>query len=129
VHGDPKCANVGIALDAGRRVVLLDWQFVTAAPPAVDLSWLLAMFATVLPCSLDEALEEYRAALARRLGSRFSEHWWQPQLDLALLGQFLRMGHMFMDRSHTEKWAPFHDHYKNLLAWWYPHVRAGAALL
>jgi hypothetical protein len=129
VHGDPKCANVGIEPSPGGRVVLLDWQFVTVAPPAVDLSWFLAMFTTVLPCSLDEAIEEYRTALAQRLGSRFDERWWQPQLDLGLLGQFLRMGHMLMGRTRQEHWAPFHEHFRALLPWWFDRMRAGAALL
>jgi hypothetical protein len=87
------------------------------------------MFTTVLPISLDEAIEEYRVCLARRLGSRFDERWWQPQLDLALLGQFLRMGHLFMDRSHAERWTPFHDHYRALLDWWIERMRAGARWL
>jgi hypothetical protein len=129
VHGDPKCANLGIETGADGRVVLLDWQFVTAAPPAVDLSWFLAMFTTVLPISLDEAIEEYRACLVRRLGSRFDECWWQPQLELALLGQFLRLGHLFMDRTRNERLALFHDHYRALLDWWFEHMRAGARWL
>jgi hypothetical protein len=129
VHGDLKCANLGVEPAPNGRVVLLDWQFVTCAPPSVDLSWFLAMFTTVLPCSLDEAIEEYRATLARRLGSRFDERWWQPQLDVGLLGQFLRMGHMLMSRTAQARWAPFHEHYRTMLTWWYEHMRAGAAWL
>ena len=129
VHGDPKCANVGLEPGADGRVVLLDWQFVTTAPPAVDLSWFVGMFSMVLPISFDQAIAEYRAGLARRLGNRFDEQWWGPQLELALIGQFLRMGHLFMTRSHTEPWVPFHEHYRALLAWWFERVRAAAAYL
>ena len=89
VHGDLKRQNVGLERGPRPRVVLLDWQFATRAPPAVDLGWLLSMFAGVLPISLEEAIEQYRACLARQLGDRFDDWWWHPQLELALLGQLL----------------------------------------
>ena len=129
VHGDLKRQNVGLERGARRRVVLLDWQFATRAPPAVDLSWFLSMFAGVLPISLEGAIEQYRGYLARQLGDRFDERWWQPQLELALLGQFLRYGFQMMYRMVHEESPAVREHYRALLAWWTTRVRTGAALL
>src|SRR5829696_7389040 len=37
LHGDPRCANIGIALGTRPRVILLDWHFVGPGVSAVDL--------------------------------------------------------------------------------------------
>ena len=112
----------------GGRVVLLDWQFATTAPPAVDLSWFLATFTTVLPCSLDEAIEQYRAGLVQRLGDRFDVRWWEPQLELARSDSFCALVKMFRPAA-IELYPLFHDHYRALLPWWYERMRAAVALL
>lgn len=129
VHGDPKLANVGIERGAAPRVVLLDWQFVTPAPPAVDLAWLLWMGSASLPIPLDEAIEQYRDCLARRLGRRFDERWWRPQLELALLGGFLRRAQSSMRQIVQHESAAIREHHRALLAWWTPWARAGARWL
>jgi hypothetical protein len=129
VHGDLKCANIGLEDGAQRRVVLLDWQFATRAPPAVDLTWWLSMFAGVLPISLDEAIDVYRGHLARRLGDRFDARWWQPQLELAVLGEFVRHAHHWMHPVIYETRPAVREHFRALLAWWTARMRAGAALL
>jgi hypothetical protein len=129
VHGDLKRQNVGLASDTQRRIVLLDWQFATRAPPAVDLTWFLSMFAGVLPISLDEAIEAYRGFLAQRLGDRFDEGWWQPQLELAILGDFVRHGHHWMKPMIYETRPAIREHYRALLGWWTARMRTGAALL
>jgi hypothetical protein len=129
VHGDIKRQNVGVERGAAHRIVLLDWQFATCGPPAIDLTWLLSQFGPVLPISLDEAVEQYRACLAARLGDRFDERWWRPQLELAMLGQFLRHGHYWIyGMTHNES-ATARTYYRDLISWWTGHLRAGAALL
>jgi aminoglycoside phosphotransferase (APT) family kinase protein len=72
--------------------VLLDWAVVGLAPPAVDLAWYLAVNSARLPISKEATIDAYRDRLAGALGSRFDPAWWQPQLELALLGGFLQLG-------------------------------------
>jgi hypothetical protein len=87
VHGDWKLGNLGLYPEPG-PVIVLDWAWIGAGPPAVELAWYLAVNSARLPGSKAETIEMYREALARRLGGEFDEGWWQPQLDLALLGGF-----------------------------------------
>jgi hypothetical protein len=129
VHGDPNCKNFGIELAPTPRILLLDWQLVTRAPPAVDLAYFLALFSDVLPVPYEEAVEQYRARLAARLGSRFDERWWRPQLDLAMLGHFLRFGGLLTWRM-TYHGDPYvREHYQMVLAWWTERALAGSRWL
>jgi hypothetical protein len=129
VHGDPNCKNFGIELAPTPRILLLDWQLVTRAPPAVDLAYFLALFSDVLPVSYEEAIERYRVRLATRLGDRFDERWWQPQLDLALLGHFLRFAGLMSWRMTRHPEQSVREHYRMVLAWWTPRVLAAARWL
>jgi hypothetical protein len=129
VHGDPNCKNFGIELDPTPRILLLDWQLVTRAPPAVDLAFFLSLFSAVLPVTYEEAIDQYRACLAERLGDRFDEHWWRPQLDLALLGHFLRFGGLLLWRMTHHDDPAVREHYRTLLAWWTERALAGARWL
>jgi hypothetical protein len=99
VHADWKLGNLGLFPNGGnspqtgpRRVVLLDWARVLAGPPAVDLSWYLAVNCARLPISKEETMACYRQRLERRLGQRIDEREWQAQLELSLLGSFLQLG-------------------------------------
>ena len=89
VHGDPRSANLGVSDSVQRRVILLDWQGATYAPPGIDPAWYLC-FGPLLPVEWEPAIVTYKRSLARRLGDRFDERWWQPQLELSLLGNALR---------------------------------------
>ncbi len=129
VHGDPNCKNFGIELAPDPKIHLLDWQLVTRAPPAVDLAYVLALFSAVLPVSYEAAIERYRVCLAARLGDRFDERWWQPQLDLALLGHFLRFAGLLTWRMVHHPDPAVREHYQMVLAWWSERAQAGAARL
>ena len=93
VHNDLWYANLGIGRGVPPRVVMLDWDFATLAPPAVELVFYIGENSGVLPAN-DEAgiAEAYRSRLARRLGARFDAQQWLPQLELCFLGDFLRRG-------------------------------------
>jgi hypothetical protein len=129
VHADPSCKNFGITLAPDPQIILFDWQLVTRAPPAVDLAFFLSLFSAVLPVSYDEAIDQYRDRLAARLGRRFDDRWWRPQLDAALLGQFLRFGGLLCWRMTHHEDVAVREHYRSVLDWWSPRVLAGAARL
>lgn len=129
VHGDPNTKNFGLELAPSPRLLLLDWQLVTRAPPAVDLAFFIALFSPVLPVPNEAVIEQYRERLAARLGSRFDASWWQPQLDLAMLGHFLRFGGLLVARMTTHQDAAVRAHYREVLDWWTGRALAGAAWL
>jgi hypothetical protein len=129
VHGDPNCKNFGIELAPAPRILLLDWQLVTRAPPAVDLAFFLSLFSAVMPASKEEVIEQYRDRLAARLGVRFDERWWRPQLDLAVLGHVLRFGALLIGRMTGHDDPAVREHYRTELAWWSERALAGAAWL
>jgi hypothetical protein len=89
IHGDWKMGNLGIHAEPDRRVILLDWAAYGLGTPGVEIAWYLAVNCARLPVSKEATIESYRQSLARRLGSRFDDEWWRPQLDLGLLGGFL----------------------------------------
>ncbi|MCC6456923.1 MAG: phosphotransferase [Caldilineaceae bacterium] len=92
VHGDWRQPNLGRLPGEPQRTVLLDWQFATAGPPAIDLARYLSENAPYLPVDRDESIEFYRRQLVKELGDNYDESWWQPQLELSLLGGFLQSG-------------------------------------
>jgi hypothetical protein len=92
VHGDPRVQNIGTERLPRPRVVLLDWHLVGPGAPGVDLGWYLGNNGFRLSVARETTIAWYRAALARRLGRRFDERWWRPQLELSLLGQVVRSG-------------------------------------
>jgi Phosphotransferase enzyme family len=112
VHGDWKMGNLGCHDDG--RVVLLDWDRVSAGPAAADLAWYLAVNSDRLPERKEDAAQRYRDALEGS-GVDTSE-WWDRQLSLSLLGGFLQLG-----------WSKVAQ--PDELAWWRDRVIAGAAQL
>jgi hypothetical protein len=104
VHGDARVDNLAFSYAPRPRLTLLDWQFVGALPPALDMLWLLNSFSLmdILPMTRQAAIDLYTGELARRLGPRFSDSWWQPQLELAMVGQFLRSGWWWMTTLTTD---------------------------
>jgi hypothetical protein len=75
----------------------------------IDLAWYLASVETLAPISYESSIEHYRRNLARRLGKRFNEKWWQPMLELGMLGHILRLGF-------TNGWDRIHDPNENAAA-------------
>ena len=89
VHGDWKAANLGTHEDG--RTILLDFgELPGEASPIADLSWYLALNAELLPSSKDDAIDTYRAALARH-GIETAD-WWDAALALELLGTMVQFG-------------------------------------
>jgi hypothetical protein len=129
VHGDWKLANLGLEPGIAPRVVLLDWALVGAAPAAVDLAWYLAINSARLAVSREAATAHYEQALARRLGRRFDRQWWQPQLELSLLGAFLQLGWAKLFGAARAESAVVRDRELAEVAWWTEHVRAAARWL
>jgi hypothetical protein len=131
VHGDPRPPNLG-RLENGAsttRVVLLDWHFVGPSVPGVDLTWYLYTTGPGRSLCREAVIAGYRERLACRLGSRFDQDWWQPQLELSLLGQMLRCGQDMAwaavrhDSATVRAWA------RENLAWWSEQALVGARRL
>jgi hypothetical protein len=131
VHGDLRSANLGM-LRTGRtrpRVVLLDWHFVGRSVPATDLAWYLALFGPLMPETKHASIAWYRECLHRRLGNDFDHTWWQPQLELSLLGLLVRMGWSFGCLLTLPEYAGYHTWAREELAWWSAQARTGARWL
>ncbi|TVQ38853.1 MAG: hypothetical protein EA384_08060 [Spirochaetaceae bacterium] len=128
VHGDFRHSNQGIISD--RRVVLLDWQLATKAPPSVELGRYLGANSALLPGTKEETLALYRHRLQHFLGSRFDPRWWTPQLDLGLLGGFVQDGWAIaLKATSWHVGAAARDHWEIDLRWWTERVRAAVDLL
>ena len=130
VHGDWRHANQGLERNGKSRLILLDWQLAVTAPPAVELGRGLGTNSALLPVSKEEAIETYKIQLARRLGPRFEESWWIPQLALSLLGGFLQDGWaIVLKATHWHVGAGAREHWQADLSWWEEQVRAGVKWL
>jgi hypothetical protein len=129
VHGDPRPANIGIGLGPRPRVVLLDWHLIGPGLPALDLAWYLSTIGPRAHVSNDTTIAWYRARLAQRLGSRFEEQWWQPQLELSLLGDALRRGWGTGWRAAHHPNADFRQWLRHSAGWWSERAREGARWL
>jgi hypothetical protein len=100
-------------------LVLIDWQFVAALPPAVDLGWMLQ---SCLPIAdpKEGVIDRYHAQLSNRLGGRLDEGTWEPQLRVALLGQTLRViAFMLWAAYHQEHNPMLRDLWRAELPWWW----------
>jgi hypothetical protein len=129
VHGDPRGANIGIRRKPTPRVVLLDWHLVTPAPPGVDVAWYLWALGIQLPVPREMTLAWYRERLADRLGDRFDEAWWQPQMALSLLGQVLRGGWYLAWATTCDPDLAYREWNREELFWWCERVKEGAERL
>ncbi len=130
VHGDWRHANAGLLRGEQTRVVMLDWQLAGAAPPSVELGRYLGTNSALLPVSKEAALAYYRQRLAHRLGSRFNENWWRPQLELGLLGGFVQDAWAIaLKATHWHVGAGARDRWRADLQWWSERVRAGVRWL
>ena len=126
VHGDWRHANQGLLPGTPPRVVVLDWQLATVAPPAVELGRYLGANSALLPVPKEDAIEYYRQRLSQRLGSRFDPNWWQPQLELGLLGGFVQDAWaMVLKATHWRPGAGHRQLWHDDLKWWSQQVRTG----
>jgi hypothetical protein len=123
VHGDWHHGNLGIVPGPEPRVVLLDWGCVGVGPPAVDLSHYIFIGVMRLPVTKEATIESYRRVLARRLGRRFDDAWWVPQLELALLGQFLRLGWNKAQVAVNGETVAIRERERGEIAWWCEQAR------
>jgi hypothetical protein len=126
VHGDPRGANIGIVRKPTPRVILLDWHLVSPSPPGVDVAWYLWALGIQLPVSRETTIAWYRDRLAYRLGDRFADAWWQPQMALSLLGQVLR-GIWWHAWAAVEEPDPAYRAWiRQDMTWWCRRAREGA---
>ena len=128
VHGDPRPPNLGrlVTDTAAPAVILLDWHFVGLGVPGVDLTWYLYTTGPGRWLSHEVVIDRYRERLAFHLGSRFDEGWWQPQLELSLLGQMLRCGQDMAWAAVRHESAAVRAWACEELAWWSEQALAGA---
>jgi hypothetical protein len=82
LHGDWKMGNLGTHPDG--RTILLDWTLPGAGPACWDLCWYLALNRARLPEPKEAVIDRFRAGLEGHGIS--TAGWWQPQLDLCLIG-------------------------------------------
>jgi hypothetical protein len=117
-HGDPRPSNLGIKRGSRPRLILLDWQLTGASVPGIDLAWYLSQMAYRLPIPRETTIARYRNRLEGHLGARLDDAWWQPQLDLSLLGHMLRFGWAIAgDVAHPES-AVSSDRARAEFDWW-----------
>ena len=128
VHGDPRPPNLGrLVTDADApSVILLDWHFVGPGVPGIDLVWYLYTTGPGRQLSHESLIGGYRERLACRLGSRFGEGWWRPQLELSLLGQMLRCGPDMAWAAVRHESAAVRAWAREALAWWSEQADLGA---
>lgn len=130
VHGDWRLANFGVSQSQKRQLVLLDWARPVQTVPAVELAYYLVTSSHVLPDSHEQTIELYKQNLASQLDGQFRESWWQPQLELSLLGAFATMAcfkvwglvHHWEDKAARKR-----D--QEALRWWSEQARIGARWL
>jgi hypothetical protein len=92
VHSDGRMANLGLERGRRPRLIMLDWARQTRTVPAVDLAYyLVTSSSSQFPISFEQSIDLYKQQLAQRLGDRFDEAWWQPQLELSLIGTISTM--------------------------------------
>jgi hypothetical protein len=125
VHGDLKIANLGLLRNGRARMVVLDWQLAGRMPPAIDLAYFLGVCSPALPFSREVAIERYRQCLARRLDHEFDDDWWQPQLELCLLGQFVRQAYYYLNFAAHGTTEARRSWFRSDLTWWSERVRDG----
>lgn len=130
VHSDVRKANLGLEHGKHPRLIMLDWARQTPTVPAVDLVYYLVTSSSAqLPISFEQSIDFYKQRLVQRLGDRFDESWWRPQLELSLLGTFSTMACFkawFAEHSDDEL-SRMRD--KADLEWWAEQARLGSKWL
>jgi hypothetical protein len=121
VHGDMRPANIGIE---GGRLLPIDWALVGRGVAGLDALWYVAGLGSRRPMTREASLDIYRAALAASLGARFDIAWWEPMLDLSLLGGLLRHG-WIAARATASSDPLAQEAARADLAWWADAARRG----
>ena len=112
LHGDWKMGNLGVGPG---RTILLDWTYPGIGPIGHELAWYLAVNRLRLPESKEDTIAALRTSLEAR--GIATDGWWQPQVDLCLLGCLVQFG--------WEKALGDDDE----LGWWCDRAREGARWL
>lgn len=129
IHGDWHHGNLGFIEEPEPRVIALDWSVTSIGPPAIDLAEYLAIGSMRLPGTKDEAIASYRRSLCIHLGARFEDSWWTPQLELALLGEFVRLGWNKALTALQDPDATVRHRERAEINWWAEHAILGARWL
>ena len=130
VHNDVWYGNLGITRGKPERVMLLDWDYATFAPPGVELVLYIDQSFLVLPTHDEAAIAEtYRRYLAQRLGYLIDERAWQTQLELCSLGEFMRRSKWVLESASRTSDSEQRQQLQERLLGWSRVVRRGAALL
>lgn len=130
IHNDVWYGNLGITRGTPKRVMLLDWDYATFAPPGVELVLYIDQGFLVLPTHDERAIAEtYRRYLVQRLGYPVDERGWQTQLELCRLGEFMRRSKWVLESASRASDAGERQQLRERLAGWSQVVRRGAALL
>ena len=111
VHGDWKMGNLGTHPDG--RTILLDWALPGSGPACWDLCWYLALNRARLPEPKEAVIARFQTELETRGIS--TDGWWQPQLDLCMIGIMATFGWEKALGASSE------------LKWWEDAVARGAA--
>jgi len=83
VHGDVKVANFALMPDG--RVAAFDWALVSAGPASIDIGWYLAVNASRLAGSKDDALARYRRLITARLPAPLPNALWATLVRTAVI--------------------------------------------
>jgi hypothetical protein len=78
IHGDLRLHNMGLTAD---RVVLLDWELVGTAPPAMEFGWYLIISASRIDATREQIIDDYREIS----GDRFDPVGFELGMICALL--------------------------------------------
>jgi aminoglycoside phosphotransferase (APT) family kinase protein len=119
---------MGLTGDDPPRLVLIDWQLTAALPPSVDLAWML-LCCQPFDGSRERLIDYYHDQLVRRLGDRFDDSGWEPQLRLALLGQAVRVMGSMLWMAYESPDVLDRQRVREQIPWLCEQVRAGSAYL
>jgi hypothetical protein len=81
IHGDLRLHNMGLTQD---RVVLLDWELVGTAPPAIEFGWYLIISASRIDATREQITDDFRQVSGDRFDAR--------GLELGMIAALLFLG-------------------------------------
>jgi hypothetical protein len=81
IHGDLRLHNMGLTDD---KIVLLDWELVGNAPPALEFGWYLIISASRIDATREQITDDFRQIS----GDRFDPH----ALELGMISALMFLG-------------------------------------